>query len=327
MVVAREARSVPGVIETLSAGFESINRMLWILAFPIGIDLLLWAAPRLSVARLISRLFDGYMRLLTMVEGEATGFDVRWIEQQRLAADGLREGLEDGNLLGTVARTMASIPSIHPDQLMAANQTERVIELVSLRDAVGAFVLLQLVGLFIGAVYYGLIAQQVRDGRLDPSTIVGRATRYWLSMLGFIALLFGLTLGVGLPVGVVIAVLTLVSPLLGAVVGQAVGLVVVLAYVASLIYLFFLVDAIVVSEVGPIRAALSSVRVVHRNFWPALGLLVLLFVISAGMGIIWNGLGRQPFGLVVGIVGNAYVMSGLIAASMLFYRHRAANLS
>ena len=52
--------------------------------------------------------------------------------------------------------------------------------------------------------------------------------------------------------------------------------------------------------------------------------LALIAIILAGMGQVWNlaeGL-AEPWGLGLGILGNGYIASGLIAASMRFYRER-----
>ena len=50
-----------------------------------------------------------------------------------------------------------------------------------------------------------------------------------------------------------------------------VGAALVVPAAAAAIYLMFTPDAIVLTEVGPLRAAYLSFNVVRRNFWPALG--------------------------------------------------------
>jgi hypothetical protein len=46
----------PGIIETLTAGYEATNRAPWLILFPIGLDLLFWFGPKLSVVRLAGYL-------------------------------------------------------------------------------------------------------------------------------------------------------------------------------------------------------------------------------------------------------------------------------
>ena len=100
------------------------------------------------------------------------------------------------------------------------------------------------------------------------------------------------------------------------------GIVAMLGLTAQL-YLFFAPEAIFISRVGPIQAIRRSVAVVHAGVWSALTLAILVTVILIGMGQLWISLaGQASWGLALGIVGNAYIASGLVAASMLFYRER-----
>ena len=87
-------------------------------------------------------------------------------------------------------------------------------------------------------------------------------------------------------------------------------------------YLFFVIDAIVISDVGPIRAIWNSINVVRRNLWSALGLVILINIIAMGLPYLWRALTATPWGTALGILGNAYVGSGLVAASLIFYRDR-----
>jgi hypothetical protein len=66
--------------------------------------------------------------------------------------------------------------------------------------------------------------------------------------------------------------------------------------------------------------------VVAKNFWSAIGLISLTLLILTGTQIIWTSISFSSWGVMAGVVGNAYVASGLAAASMLFYRSRLAGL-
>ncbi|HEX5417844.1 MAG TPA: hypothetical protein VFZ25_19475, partial [Chloroflexota bacterium] len=140
-------------------------------------------------------------------------------------------------------------------------------------------------------------------------------------------LAIGVIFVVSLVVGIGVSVVSLVAPPVGSFLWLLVTALAQIAGVLFLIYLFFLTDAIVVSEVGPIRAAVSSTRVVANNFWSSVGFIGLVYIITLGMQIIWSGLAQNPVGTVIAIAGNAYIASGLAAASMLFYKNRVTRLS
>jgi hypothetical protein len=85
------------------------------------------------------------------------------------------------------------------------------------------------------------------------------------------------------------------------------------------------VPAIFVSNVGPLAAIQRSVGLVRRNLWPSVLLIVLTWLILAGMSRVWDVLAsnlQSPYGVALGILGNAYIASGLVAAGMIFYTQR-----
>ena len=74
-----------------------------------------------------------------------------------------------------------------------------------------------------------------------------------------------------------------------------------------------------VSEVGRPRAILSSVCWSAGTSARPWALIFLTLLILTGTNVIWSSLGDSPWGIMAGVVGNAYIASGLTAASMLFY--------
>lgn len=320
--MARDARSVPGVIDSLSEGFAQINRVLWVLLLPVVLDLVLWVAPRISAVPLVDRWL-GFSRQALSEYGRTAGqggpvdpqsleMARRWLEESPLA-----------NLLSFLTWNLAnaSVPTVVPSQRLASGQ---VVEVDSPLTFLALVVCLQLAGVFLGCVYLGIIGQQVRDGQPDANRLARQVWRYYLSVLGFIGVVLGIVLGVSIPLSIVVGILTLVAPPLAAIVYSALLVTTLFVGVWMLLYLFFLVDAIVVGELGPLAAVRSSVLVVRSNLGASLGLIALILLISLGMHVIWSALARQAWGMWLAILGNAYVASGLVAASMLFYRHRAA---
>jgi hypothetical protein len=143
-----------------------------------------------------------------------------------------------------------------------------------------------------------------------------------LRTLGLVAALLGVAALLDLPVVLLVAFTALVSPpvaILGA-------LLLVAALVFAALHLFFAIDAIFVSNVGPLAAIQRSVGLVRRYLWSSLALIGLTWLILTGMARVWDLLGstlQAPYGVALGIFGNAYIASGLIAAGMIFYSERA----
>jgi hypothetical protein len=312
------APAVPGIIDTLSAGFQLVNRAPWVLALPVGLDVLLWLGPRLSVATLGERAVAGMQGMLAQAgeaaEGQIEGFR-QGIEALRLIANSF-------NLLSLLAPGGFAPESAVPlDRGGLGGQ----IELLSAGQVALTALVLLLIGVALACVWLGAIAQLVRDGRGSAARLVVAVPRYWLAVVGFLALLFGGALAIALPLMLLAAVAQLFVPALGTFLTLFIAVALQLLVIWALLYLFFFADAVVISEVGPLRAAANSIRVVSLNFWATLGFIIITWVIMRGLHVIWQTLAQAPVGLALAILGNGYVESGVAAASMLFYRNRISR--
>jgi hypothetical protein len=308
--IARETEArVPSVFDTLSAGFRTVNRHPRILAIPVLLDLFFWLGPRLSLAPLVQQTFGSE---------SSSGVACTLMEGYSGSEAGFIQAGESFNLLSLLAVHYPGLPS-----LMASVDTAgAVIGVGSAPVAMLLFLLLPVLGVGLASLYYVMIAQRVA-GREDESTarLIARSWRSWGRLLRFLMLLIGVSIAFGTP-------LVVLALLLGAASGLM-NLAVTALWVAAIwaqFYLFFLVDAVVISDVGPIQAARSSVAVVRAYLRPTLGLVIVVWVITMGMPIVWDSLAGSVPGTLVGILGNAYIAVGLAAASMIYYRNRFATI-
>jgi hypothetical protein len=186
----------------------------------------------------------------------------------------------------------------------------------------GLYILLSLVGMLIGCSYLGLIAQEVCDNQVNVAHVLRRVWIWW-ARVALIALLFlmGLLM-LGVPLLVIIALLNLLSRNLAQLIGNFFIISSIWVGIWLYIYLFFLVNALILNDTGILRAIWNSLIVVRRNFWSTMGLMLLIGLIGAGFSIIWRMLSTNSWGTLLAIVGNAYLGSSLVAASFTFYRDR-----
>jgi hypothetical protein len=66
--------------------------------------------------------------------------------------------------------------------------------------------------------------------------------------------------------------------------------------------------------------------VIASNFWAAITLIGLSFLITLGLPLAWQFIAPYPAGLVLAILGNAYIGTGVAAAGFLFYQERLERL-
>ena len=74
------------------------------------------------------------------------------------------------------------------------------------------------------------------------------------------------------------------------------------------------------------RAVNTSIMIVRANFAATVGLAVIAMAISIGMGLIWEWVAADSWLRLIAMAGNALVGTGLIVASLLFYRNRVTLL-
>ena len=310
-----------GVVNALGLGFEAVLRALWVLLLPLALDVFFWLGPHSSIHTLFERLI--------VVMGQTTlpeDSQQNWDEVRRFLSD---VG-NNFNLFGLLATDFAGlrllpIPSLKAfelpesgEQVLAQVGQANLIVLESASQALGVAMLLLLLGMLIGALFLTLIADRVRPVRPDVRSLPRRVLSSWLRMLLFVALLFGIYLVLGVPFLLVMTLVWLVNEALGL-------LLVLLGWTATFWLLFFLTFvtyAIVLDYEGVLQAAWHSANVVRRNLLSTFWLLLVSNLIVAGTAIIWQNFESSAPGNVLAIVGNAFIGSGLVAATFFFYQDR-----
>lgn len=293
------------VIDTLSEGFSAANRRPWIVAIPMLVDLLLWLGPKVTIGpHLAGSLESGLPQ-------QYSGYGAL-----------IRQTVSGFNLLSLLA--VVYLPSLvtrldHPAAVglvsnLAINSAGRLLLLAALT---------LLAGLWLSCLYLGLVAQVVRDGTTNARVMAVLVWRYWRRLIGFLALLILLLGLAAIPIGLIYTILASLSPTAG----EFVAFIVQIALIWALVYLFFAVQALMLSDARPMRAIRLSVTVIANNFWAALALIGLTFLITLGLPLAWQVIAATPAGVVAGIVGNAYIATGVTAAAFLFYKERVERLN
>jgi hypothetical protein len=321
-MAARRQAQPTGVIETLSAGYTAVNRQLWVLLLPIILDVFLWVGPHVSYSPLVGPVVTQTAELTRQV-----ALSPRRATRNVELATSLDQGqqwllthADDVNGLSFLAWGPVAMPSLGW-MLRLPSPSDELSFVSGWVDGVSLLIACAGVGLLLGAWFYrGLAAAstQTRGGPLAAGRDTPRAV---LDVLGLAGVVFGAALLLGVPVALLIGFTALVSPPIAAL-G---GVFVVAGVLFAIVHLSFAVDAIFVSNAGPLAAIQHSVVLVRKNLQPSLALILLSWLILGGMTRVWDLLANNlqpPYGVALGILGNAYIASGLIAAGMIFYSQR-----
>lgn len=313
MVATSERQARLGIIDALSRGFELAGRVPWVVGLPVVLDLFLWRGPQGSLAPLADRALNAYTRLVTqrgLIDLGAPSPDT---------LEAVREALSRFNVFVSLALNLVAVPS---STQARPSMGPVVVSLEQPLGALVAFLALEAVGMALGCFYFGALGHAVRGGAVNLPGLLASVPRFWLRFALILLALIALPVTIGLPVGLLLAAVALAS----VEAAQAIGtLLLVLAQVGAVwlaIYLFFVIDAVAVGDLSARAAVRSSVTVVGRNLWPALGIIGLSFLISQGMFQVWHWMSQNDLGNVVAVVAHAYIASGLATASMVFYWDR-----
>ncbi|MBK8046968.1 MAG: hypothetical protein IPK16_07490 [Anaerolineales bacterium] len=282
---------------------------------PIVLDLLLWFGPRMSVAPLFEDAAKMYQSL-----GVTEGVTPEMGQTIQQMATGLREFGEASNLLGgLVSGTLMHVPSLYADS--APLRDASIIPLFSMSEAVVSWVVFSLLGILIGCFYLGLLARQMPIGamaRAATSSVVVSAFRHWLQMTAFVLLVLAALMLVCIPVSIVVAILLLISPGLGSAVAGATG---ILSMLFIMIFLYFVVPALIMDNLAVLGAIRRSIGLVRNNPWTTLGFLLLSMLIGLGFALLLARIAELGApAAVIAIVVNAYIGTGLAMAWLVFYR-------
>jgi len=285
-------RPPASVIEAIADGLSLVLVYPIVVLIPLLVEASLWSGVTISPESFLQRWSD------VREAAETLGFDT---DIAPVLAIGLPSVLKSTDRADVFS--IWSATELSPD---------------SWQLALATIVGLALTSSMLAMIFRVPMAVIIRNERRSPSQVARAVGVAWLRLLALVALIAATIVLIASPL-LVVSAFFLVA---GLNVAPLVVATLIVPAIAAAIYLTFTPDAIVLSEVGPIQAAYLSFNVVRRNFWPTLGLLGSVLLISEGLSVLWRSQIDTPFGLLIGVLGNAFVGAGLALAAMRFYADR-----
>lgn len=331
-----------GIIDSLSQGFRKVSRHWWIILIPILLDAFLWLGPQASVAPILERAAQALPELVEMGD---TGVDTT--EWTAAIDEFLAVIAERYNMFTLLRARILGMPSLLawgdvglnmpsayeaiwvyflqmidiPELLLSVSRatfmTVRMWTIQSEGFWLVASMGTSVIGVFVGSIYFTLVSDSLAQEPPSGS--------FWarVSQLGGRLLLFWVVRAVAL---VILGVPFFLLFVFLALINSNLGFLFIISGMGALTWLsfygIFFTAALSVNRVSIWQAIWNSLNVVMRNFWPTLGLFVLINLIGGGLTILWQELSQGSWLTFVGIIGNAYVGSGLLAGSLIFYQDR-----
>lgn len=299
----------PGVITTLSRGFDETTRHIWIILLPLLVDIFYWLGPRLSIEKLFIDFVDTFPSESAFAE----------------LTDQMLQVSAQFNLF-----TSLSVPIIGIPALMGGTVPEKtpllptVIQIEDPGVWLGLFALFTVSGLLLTSIYFRMIGYIVRGVNSEPGSINGSSViqlfQTFLRLIGLAIIFIISTIVVWIP----LIPLALLAGLLGVnvfYVVMMVGLVIVATYLS------LSVPAIVFANKTLVRAIRESISIAHRNLVPLLGLLLVVVIVTSGTKLLWHMADNGSWLTLISLAGNAFISTAMIMAVFIFYRDRQSYLT
>jgi hypothetical protein len=300
----------PRLFNSVVAGFNTVAGNIQLILIPLALDLFLWFGPHLSIKQLLQPLFEEWVNTVNLAGSQ----DMRILAEQSRPV--FQATIDHFNLFSVIRTWPVGVPSLVAPLGYAASPlgAAPLSEITSLDSAFLAWFAILLVGMALGALFFGSVAFYTADRPVSAS--LHRAFWGISQTLALTALLVVALVLIAIPLSLVLTILSLLN--------------VAFAQFAVLLITFFLLWALLPLVFAPhgifsygfsaITSLLTSMRLVRR-YLPGTGMfLVVLIVFSEGLNFIWQAAPENSWMLLVGIAGHAFINTALLAASFIYYQ-------
>ncbi|MGC8779334.1 MAG: hypothetical protein ACP5UQ_00540 [Anaerolineae bacterium] len=334
-----------GAIDALTIGLAQAARRPWLWLIPLAVDLLLWLAPKFSIADLTQRFLQGWEVLV-----RAT-YTPRQLELMSDMLRTVREGMTalsgQVNLLDTLAASWLgppsaiangqitrftfiselilaplglapTLPQIHPAGWQLAAIEVRSLWAVMLIVAV-LWVAAQVIAVLWLRWAAAAIAVEPAAAEQTTEDCRGPFLAQVVQLMGFCLFLGILLFMLRLPLGAAFLLLMLsTSPLAGALFA-IVGGVTLWITLWMLLSLYFTGEGLLCERQPVWRSMLQGAAMMRGRVLATAGLIALINLLLVGFRAVWGIIGQHWAGAVLAMLGNAYLGTAMLLAVFAYY--------
>jgi hypothetical protein len=301
----------PNLIGAIRSGFDATTNNMLLILFPIILDLVLWVGPRLRLTGLINSLSDQLFGMYTIQDPEMFGL----IQPLQDVWSSVAERF---NLFAALRTYPVGITSLMVSQLPESSPlgSPAFWEIKSLGSAFLVFLLIALVGIILGTLYFAVVAQAAVGGNVNWSQAIDKWPWTTIQMIILAVLWIGFLFLITIP-GSFLLSLVLLS---GISFGQC-ALFLYLGFVFWLILpIAFSPHGIVLNQNSIITSIKASTIVMRKTLPSSVLFILAAFLLSKGLDILWLVPSDTSWLLLVGILGHAFITTGLLASSFVYYQ-------
>lgn len=301
----------PNLIGAIRSGFDATTNHLLLILFPIILDFVLWFGPRLRLTDLINSLSNQLFRVYTLQDPEM----IELIGPLQEAWSAIAEQF---NLMVVLRTYPVGITSLMVSQLPVNSPLgfPASWEIKSLGGVFIAFVLISVTGIVFGTLYFKVVAQASVFGEVNWRQAIDEWPWATLQMIFLALLWFVFLLFITIP-GSFLLSLVLLS---GITFGQC-ALFLYAGFVFWLILpMVFSPHGIILNQNSFFTSIKASTKMMRKTLPTSVLFILAVFLLSKGLDILWLVPSDASWFLLVGILGHAFVTTGLLASSFVYYQ-------
>ena len=303
----------PRLFRTLVAGFDTITNHISLLLLPIGLDLLIWLSPRMRLKALIDAAVGDLMSQSLLIAPDPETREVLTAAQELWTLAG-----EHFNIIVGLRSYPVGIPSLMSSILPLETPLGKpaFIEVNSFFGGVGLFTLFTLLGLTLGTIFYNAVAQAAISNEIKWRSLLKDWP--WLSLqVIFLALTwFAIFVGVSIPASCIVSLVALGN--------IAFGQCAFLLFGGFLIWIVF-----------PMLFSTHGIFVNRQKVWPSIKqgihitrltlpttslFFICVLLLTQILDFLWRIPPVDSWLMLIGLAGHAFVTTGLLSASFIYYR-------
>jgi hypothetical protein len=301
----------PNLLKAILSGFDAIANHIGLILFPVALDLFLWLGPHLRVKSLMENAIQQFTPLPGLATPDTA--DMLKLSREVWLAVAVRV-----NLFSALRSLPVGIPSLMVSRqpVLTPYGSPAFWEVSSLGAAALVWILLTLVGMVLGALFFILVGQVTRGERLDWRQIFSAWPRASLQVV--LLALFWLAVVVAITIPAICA-LTIAA--FGGINGSTIGIILYFGLVLWVMFpLAFSPLGILADQRKVWPSVVNSVRLTRFTL-PSTGLLFIIMVfISQGMDYLWNIPAESSWITLLAVAGHAFIATSLLATYFIYYR-------
>ncbi|MCO5224508.1 MAG: hypothetical protein M9953_04140 [Thermomicrobiales bacterium] len=314
-----------GIIDTISDAVTFVIQRPWMMVVPLIVDIILWLFLHVTLGPVIESLIE--LLETTNVEGSAVVIDeLRATSDQIMISDylgafvpGLFTGIPLDTVLGALMLFIAPDGFGIPRTDMYQNWANGAIDIIVPESAamvLGVFIL-SLLGSSIALIAFRVpMARAIRA--THPTDALSEMANSWMHFILYLLILF-----VGGCVAMIpLALMAALVPITGLSITFVFSFAVLILGGMVGIYSYFVVDAMLIHRTTPINGFRMSYAVSRAYFAQTMRFaLTCIFLMLATMSL-WSQIASSAPGMIISLLGSAFIGTVLAAASMFFYTDR-----